>query len=229
MIERNLPLVWSVAKDYRGLGVPIEDLFQAGNVGLVQAIERFDHRRGLRLSTYAIWWIRRAVMDALDEARSIRIPPQAGRALAAVQRAERELRKNRRRAPGDAAIAAHTGLSRERVRALRGAARVTASLDEQVGEDGTPLYELVADPRAVDPWGHFDEQETRRQAWSMLRLLPPRHREVLVRRYGIISGDAQTHAEIAAALGMGEERSRQLPHEALHRLRELGGRRAPAA
>jgi RNA polymerase primary sigma factor len=229
MIERNLGLVGFVVKGYSGLGVPVEDLVQEGTIGLVRAVEKFDHRRGMKFSTYAVWWIRRALMEALGEARTIRIPARAGRQLAAVQRAEAELR---RLAPGAAtseAIAERTGLSAQSVRVLRGAARVTASLDEQVGEDGTPLADLVADPDPVDPWLRLDERETRRQAWSMLKMLPGRHREVLVRRFGLHGQDAQTHAEIAASVGVGEERSRQLEREALHRLRELGGGRLVAA
>jgi RNA polymerase primary sigma factor len=228
MVERNLGLVWTAAKRYRGLGVPVEDLVQEGTVGLVRAIDRFDPRRGLRLSTYAAWWIRRAVMDALEDARPIRIPADAARGLAAVNRAERELRAERSGPPTDGAIAARAGLSPERVRALRRAARVTASLDSEVGDNGTAMHDLVADPGAGDPWGRVDEHETRRQVCAMLKLLPARHREVLVRRYGIVGGGAETHAEIGAQLGVGEERSRQLEHEALHRLRELGGRQPRA-
>ena len=223
MVERNLGLVWAAAKCYRGLGVPIEDLVQEGTVGLVRAIDRFDPRRGLRLSTYAAWWIRRAVMDALDDSRPIRMPAGAARGLAAVHRAERELRAEHPGAATDSAIATRAGLSPERVGVLRRAARVTTSLDGEV-RDGTAMHDLVADPGADDPWGHLDEDETRRQVWAMLKLLPSRHREVLVRRYGVVGGAAETHAEIGAQLGVGEERSRQLEHEALHRLRELGHR-----
>jgi RNA polymerase primary sigma factor len=229
MVLRNLGLVWSVAMCYRGFGVPIEDVVQEGTVGLVRAIDRFDPRRGLRLSTYAAWWIRRAVSDALDSARPIRIPAGAARGLAAVHRAERELRTEGSGAPTDSAVATRAGLTPERVRVLRRAARVTASLDDEVGDDGTALHELVADPGADDPWGRVDEHETRRHVWAMLKLLPSRHREVLVRRYGIVGDDAETHAEIAAHLGVGEERSRQLEHEALHRLRELGNRQPGSA
>jgi RNA polymerase primary sigma factor len=223
LIEANLRLVHYVASDYRGFGVEYEDLVQEGTVGLVRAVEKFDRRRGLRFATYAIWWIRRAVIDAIGEARPIRIPARAWRQLAEVRRAESELRKEGAVAPTDEAIAQRTGLSAERVRALRGVARVTASLDEPTGADGTPLLELVSDPEPVDPLRDLERHETRREVRSMLRLLPARHREVLARRYGIDGGREQLHAEIGAALGLSEERSRQLESEALHRLRELGG------
>jgi DNA-directed RNA polymerase sigma subunit (sigma70/sigma32) len=108
------------------------------------------------------------------------------------------------------------------VRALREAASVTASLDDPVGENGTTLGDLIADDHAVDPWRQTDERESHRWLWSMVALLPDRHREVLVRRYGLHGDEPETHAEIGARLGVGEERSRQLEHEALHRLRSLG-------
>jgi RNA polymerase primary sigma factor len=229
MIEANLRLVHYVAADYRGSGVEYEDLVQEGTVGLARAVERFDHRRGLKFSTYATWWIRRAVIDAIGEARPIRIPARAWRQLAEIRTAESELRKDRAGAATNEAIAERTELSVERVRALRSSAHVTASLDEQIGIDGTPLVELVSDPEPADPLRDLERHETRREVWSMLKLLPPRHREVLVRRYGIDGGREQLHTEIGAALGLCEERSRQLESEALHRLRELGGRRRVAA
>jgi RNA polymerase primary sigma factor len=221
-IEANQGLVRAVARSYRGLGVPFEDLVQEGNIGLMRAVERFDRSRGPKFSTYAVWWIRSAIVEAVGDARTIRVPARAGQQLAAIARAEEELSKIH---PGPfraEAIAERTGLSVRRVHALRDAARVTASLDQQVGEDGAPLRDLVPDPTSADPWRHLDEQETRRQVWSMLRLLPRRHREVVVRRYGLHGYPGETHAEIAAALGLGQERSRQLEREALHRLRELG-------
>jgi RNA polymerase primary sigma factor len=224
MIEANQGLVRSVARKYRDLGAPFEDLVQEGNIGLMRAVEKFDPSRGLKFSTYAVWWIRSAVVEAAGDARTIRVPARAGQQLAAIARAEEELRGPGRDVPPTEDIAERTGLSVRRVRALRDAARVTASLDQRVGEDGTPLGALVPDTAAADPWLHLDEQETRRQVWSMVRLLPDRHREVLVRRYGLHGGRAETHAEIAAALDVGQERSRQLEREALHRLRELGRR-----
>jgi RNA polymerase primary sigma factor len=222
MIEANQGLVQFVARGYRGLGVPFEDLVQEGNIGLMRAVEKFDRRRGVKFSTYAVWWIRSAIVEAVGEGRTIRIPARAGHQLAAIARAEKELHELR---PGQSpaeAIAQCTGLSVRRVRALRDVARVTASLDQRVGDDGAPLSDLVADTRAADPWRHLAEWETRRQVWSMLRLLPKRHREILVRRYGLHGEPPETHAEIAAGLDVGQERSRQLEREALNRLRQLG-------
>jgi RNA polymerase primary sigma factor len=229
MIECNLGLVYAVARRYRGRGVPFEDLVQEGTIGLVGAVERFDHHRGLKFSTYAVWWIRRSVADAITDERTIRIPADASARLAVIHRAEQELGRTVAGPVSSEAIAEHTGFSVRRVRALREAASVTASLDQPVGEDGAPLGELIADPAAVDPSRHADEHETRRQLWSMLGTLPARHRDVLLRRYGMGADSPETHAEIGARLGVGEERSRQLEREALHRLRSIGGEQRLAA
>src|SRR4051812_21848550 len=144
MIERNLRLVHSLAQRYRGRGAPYDDLVQEGTIGLVRAVEKFDHRRGLKFSTYAVWWIRRSLAEALGNARTIRIPSSASDRLAAIHRAERELERLAPGSPSSEAIAERTGFSVRRVRALRDAASVTASLDEPVREDGSALGELIA-------------------------------------------------------------------------------------
>jgi RNA polymerase primary sigma factor len=222
LIERNLRLVHSLAQRYRGRGAPYEDLVQEGTIGLVRAAEKFDHRRALRFSTYAVWSIRRSLADAVVHERAIRLPSSAIERRAAILAAERELGRSARGAPSIESISARTGLSVRSVHALREAASVTASLDEPAGESGTALGELIADDRAVDPGRRADERETHRQLWSMVGTLPPRHREVLLRHYGLLGERPETHAEIAARLGVGEERCRQLEREALHRLRSLG-------
>jgi RNA polymerase primary sigma factor len=222
MIERNLRLVHWLAQRYRGRGAPYDDLVQEGTIGLVGAVEKFDHRRGMKFSTYAAWWIRRSLADAVVDARTIRIPSHASDRLAAVRRAEDELERSAPGSPSTEAIAERTGFSPRRVQALREAASVSASLDKPVGEDGSALGELIVDSQAVDPWQHADERETHRQLWSMVGKLPARHREVLLRRYGLRGEEPETYAEIGTRLGVGEERSRQLEREALRRLRSMG-------
>jgi RNA polymerase primary sigma factor len=174
MIESNVRLVVAVARRYRAPDVPFADLVQEGMVGLVRAVERFDHRRRLKFSTYAVWWIRRSILDAP--------PRKAGRED-----------------------------------------RVTVSLDQAVGQGGTCLGDLLADENGVDPSEDAITREEREWVSTMLRLLPPRHREVIVRRYGLGDALVQSHAQIGEFLGVGEERSRQLEREALNRLRSVAG------
>jgi RNA polymerase primary sigma factor len=228
MIEHNLGLVHAVARTYRGRGVPFDDLVQEGTVGLVRAVERFDHRRGVKFSTYGMWWIRRSILDALADSNVIRIPAKAGRQLAALRRAEDELHRGSPHA-SDAEVAKRAELSEATVRSLRKAARVTASLDEPVGQETTPLGDLVADASAADPSESAIAHEDRVELSAMLRLLPDRHRQVLIRRYGLDDGRIESHDEIGQWLGVGEERSRQLEREALHRMRSIADRPTRAA
>jgi RNA polymerase primary sigma factor len=183
----------------------------------------------VKFSTYAVWWIRRSILDALAGSKAIRIPAKANRQLAAVRRAEEELKRSGPRGASDAEIAERAELNESTVHSLRAAARVTASLDEPVGEDATPLGDLVPDDGAVDPSAAAIELEDREEVSAMVRLLPARHREVVIRRYGLEGGPTQSHEEIAERLGVGEERSRQIEREALHRLRSIAGTLARAA
>jgi RNA polymerase primary sigma factor len=219
MVESNLRLVLSLARSFRGRGVPFDDLVQEGTVGLIAAVERFDYRRGNKFSTYAVWWISRALMDALIRSQVIRIPPKARQQVAAIGRARDELQRDG--PASNAAIAAATDLTEATVRTLRQAARVTASLDGRVSDDETALGDAFADPAGVDPSQHAIAREREGQLWEMLEKLPNRHRQVLCRRYGLGPGGVSTHEEIAAALGVGAERSRQLEREAIHRLRSI--------
>jgi RNA polymerase primary sigma factor len=229
MIESNLRLVHAVAGPYRGSSVPFADLVQEGTIGLIRAVERFDHRREVKFSTYAVWWIRRSILDAIASSNVIRMPAKANQQLAAVRRAEAELERIEHRRASDATIAERTQLSVTTVRSLRGAGRVTASLDEPVGGDTTPLGDLLADVHAGDPVESAIARESRDEVSSMLRLLPERHREVIVRRYGLSDDGTQTHEQIGDRLGVGEERSRQIEREALHRLRSIAAASTRAA
>jgi RNA polymerase primary sigma factor len=221
MIESNLRLVHAVARSFRGSGVPYADLVQEGTLGLVRAVELFDHRRGLKFSTYAVWWIKRSMRDAIAGSNVIRIPAKANRQIAAIRRAEAQLERRGPRRASDDGIAEVTELSVTTVRSLRTAAQVVASLDEPARDGTAPLGDLIADTRAVDPSERAIAHEQRDEVAAMLRLLPQRHREVLERRYGLHGRPVQSHDEIARWLGVGEERSRQLEREALHRLRSI--------
>ena len=228
MIECNLGLVVALAAPYRGRGVPFADLVQEGTVGLIRAVEGFDPDRGLRLSTYAAWWIRRSLLDALAATRTIRIPHQAAQQMAAVRRAEEELSAAGQGPVSGEEIARRTGLGPATVTTLQSAARVTASLDEPTGEGARPLGDAIEDPNGVQPDCRVAEAETRQETWALLRTLPDRHRKVVLWRYGIGGTEPKSPKQIGQLLGVKEERVRQLEREALSRLRELAapGRRA---
>jgi RNA polymerase primary sigma factor len=219
MVENNLRLVLALACSFRGRGVPFEDLVQEGTLGLIDAVERFDYRRGNKFSTYAVWWIRRSLMDAITHSQVIRIPPKAKQRLAAIGRARDELQRDG--PASNAAIAAATDLTEATVRTLRQAARVTVSLDRPVGPDEAALGDLIADGDAVEPSERAIAHERTARLWDMLEKLPKRHRQVLLRRYGLGRGGVSTHEEIGAALGVGAERSRQIEREAIQRLRSI--------
>jgi RNA polymerase primary sigma factor len=219
MVESNLRLVLSLAQSFRGRGVPFEDLVQEGTLGLIDAVERFDYRRGNKFSTYAAWWIRRSLMDALTHSQVIRIPPKARQQLALICRARDELQRDG--PASNAAIAEATDLTEATVRTLHQAARVTASLDCPVGPDEAALGELIADGNAVGPSEHAIARERTARLCDMLGKLPERHRQVLSRRYGFGPDGVSSHEEIGAALGVGAERSRQIEREAIQRLRSI--------
>jgi RNA polymerase primary sigma factor len=221
MIEANLGLVRSVARDYPGRGVEFDELVQEGTIGLVNAVDRFDPERGRKLSTYAVWWIRSSILESIRRSRPIRIPTQANQRRAAVLRAEAELERDGVRPASTDAIAERTGLSPQAVRLIRDAAHVTMSLDARVGEEGATLGELLADERAPDPSAAAVAADEQQVLSSMLEMLPARHREVIRRRYGLGGTREQTHQQIGARLGVGENRSRQIEREALHRLRTI--------
>ncbi len=228
MIECNVRLVISLARPYRGRGVPLSDLVQEGMIGLIRAVEKFDHRRGLRFSTYAAWWIRHALLRALAADRTIRIPPMALRQLAAVRGVESELERSGRVAASSEEVARRTGLGRQTIDGLRQTARVTMSLDATFVEGKTAFVELLAadGDAATELWQHLDEAEGQERLRELLRLLPARHREVLERRFGLAGAVAQSHREIAEAVGLGEECSRQIERDALNWLRNLAAQRS---
>jgi RNA polymerase nonessential primary-like sigma factor len=226
MIERNLRLVVSIAKNYSGRGLPIIDLIEEGNLGLMHAITKFEPERGFRFSTYASWWIRQAVERALvQQARLIRLPVHVVRELNQVLRTRRVLESSARgeRAVSAEDIAARLGWPAAEVLALLRMAEPPASLDlpqdHGAGEMGEPMLEQVADLQAVDPLGQRLGEEGQRLLEQGLAALSAREREVLTGRYGLHGREPETLEGLALSLRLTRERVRQIQQEALQKLK----------
>ncbi len=225
LTEANLRLVVSIAKRYVRSGMPLLDLVQEGNLGLLRAVDRFQYRRGFKFSTYATWWIRQAITRAIaDRGRTIRIPVHVVETLNRVARATRELTAILGREPTPEEIARRTRVPARRVRFVLETSPKTVSLETPVGED-TPLSELLEDTSIAAPMDELETRDLAREVERALAELKPRERKILCLRFGIGGEDARTLEEIGNRYGLTRERIRQIEQKALAKLR----RQRPAA
>jgi RNA polymerase primary sigma factor len=222
LIECNLRLVMSITRNYSRAGVPLLDLIQEGNLGLIRAVEKFDYSMGYKLSTYATWWIRQAVTRALaDQGRVIRLPVHVAEQVRRAQRSRRQLAQKLNRDPSVEEIALDSGFTEKRIVELFGLVEDPISLETPIGDGESSYVDLIEDDRSDDPGERTAQSIRSTELTAALMLLNPRARHVLALRFGLEGRRPQTLEEVGVGLGITRERVRQLETRALRELRTV--------
>jgi RNA polymerase primary sigma factor len=223
MIKANLRLVVKIARDYEGIGLPLLDLISEGNIGLMKAVERFDPKKGGKLSTYGSWWIKQSIKRALaNQSKTIRLPVHLVDKISRMRRTAMKLQEDFGREPTDEELAAELGTTVARVSQMRTASIRPASLDAPVGDDDSNNYsEIVEDERAINPYDELEDKTVVNMLQDMVKHLDEREATILRYRFGLDGGTEKTLEEVGEKFGVTRERVRQIQNLALRKLRKM--------
>jgi RNA polymerase primary sigma factor len=227
LVRANVRLVISVARRYSNRGIPLSDLIQEGNIGLMRAVRKYEYQRGFKFSTYATWWIRQAITRALaDQSRTIRLPAYLSDQIGRMRRMQNQLQQQLGRTPTSVELAEVMGLDADKIERMLESVRQPLSLDSPVGEENeTELGDIIEDTEAQNPEESATQNSLNDEMRRMLDQLPPREQEVLRLRFGLGTDEALTLSEVGRRMGVTRERARQLELQALERLRNPNARR----
>ncbi len=222
MIKANLRLVVKIAQDYSGYGLSLSDLISEGNIGLMQAVERFDPEKGGKLSTYGAWWIKQSIKRALaNQSKTIRLPIHMVDKIARMRRISTSLAEALGREPTDDELAAELGLPRQKIAMLKQAAQRPTSLDAPISEsDSTEFSDIIADERAEDPLDALADRNLQKELTSLLSLLNERERKIIDDRFGLSGLKPMLLEDVGRDFGVSRERIRQLQNSALAKMRK---------
>ena len=223
MIKANLRLVVKIAHDYEGLGLPLHELINEGNIGLMKAVERFDPSKGGKLSTYGAWWIKQSIKRALaNQSKTIRLPVHLVDKISKMRRTAMRLQEEFGREPTDEELGEEMNITASRVAQLRTAAIRPASLDAPIGDDDSNNFsEIVQDENAETPYEQLEEKTVNKMLDEMIKTLDPREATILRYRFGLDGGSEKTLEEVGEKFGVTRERIRQIQNIALKKLRRM--------